>query len=201
MAGLSVYHGARRVVRVSGVPGSIKVNRGKREGKGTMRRRPQEIVEPGPDQESVWDYPRPPRVEKVGAPVRVELDGILIAETTNALRVCETASPPTYYIPPEDIQVELLRPSPRRSTCEWKGGTVYWTISTNGDSATEAAWSYPDPRPGFEAIKDHLAFYPRKVDAWVGEHRVRPQPGGFYGGWVTPDLVGPFKGEPGTEGW
>lgn len=166
-----------------------------------MRRRPDTAVEPGPGQESVWDYPRPPRVEPVHGPVRVELDGTVIAETSRALRVCETASPPTYYIPPEDVDVDRLRPSPHRSVCEWKGSAVYWTVATEGASAVDAAWSYPNPTQGFEAIKDHLAFYPQKVDAWVGDERVRPQPGSFYGGWITPELVGPFKGEPGTEGW
>lgn len=167
----------------------------------TMRRRPENAVEPGPGQESVWDYPRPPRLEKVDRTVRVELAGVVIAETTRALRVCETASPPTYYIPPEDVDVERLRPSPRRSHCEWKGAAVYWTVATAEASAEDAAWSYPHPAPGFQAIRDHLAFYPGKVDAWVGEDRVEPQPGSFYGGWITPELVGPFKGEPGTEGW
>jgi uncharacterized protein (DUF427 family) len=159
-------------------------------------------VPPGPGQVSVWDFPRPPRVEPVPHRVRVEFGGVVIADTTAALRVCETASPPCYYLPPGDVRTEYLESSPRSSFCEWKGIARYWTVRVADCTARDAAWSYPAPTEGFEAIRDHLAFYAGPMDGcWVGEHRVEPQPGRFYGGWITPELVGPFKGEPGTQGW
>ena len=159
-------------------------------------------LKPGPGQESVWDYPRPPRVEPVARRVRVELAGLVIADTTRALRVCETAGPPCYYLPQGDIRMDLLRPSSRSSYCEWKGTATYWTARAGPRVVEDAAWSYPEPSPGFEAIRDHLAFYAGRVDAaFLGEDRVTPQPGAFYGGWITPEIVGPFKGEPGSDGW
>jgi uncharacterized protein (DUF427 family) len=152
--------------------------------------------------ESVWDYPRPPRVEPVAERIRVVLDGITIADTTRALRVLETSHPPVYYLPPEDVRLDLLRPSHRRSVCEWKGDAVYHGFEVAGRRINDVAWSYPTPLPDFESIKDHLAFYADKVDeAWVGEERATPQPGGFYGGWVTSRVTGPFKGHPGSLGW
>ncbi len=161
-----------------------------------------QIVPPGPGQESVWDYPRPPRLESVATRVRVEFGGRTLADTTRALRVCETASPPTYYIPQADIEMGLLEPSSRTSFCEWKGVASYWSVRGPDRKAADAAWSYPRPSPAFAPLRDAIAFYPRRMDAcWVGEHRVEPQPGLFYGGWVTPGLVGPFKGSPGSEGW
>ena len=166
------------------------------------RLRPTDIVAPGPGQESVWDYPRPPRVEPVTARVLVEFGGRVLAETTRALRVCETSSPPVYYIPPADVDLSCLVPSERTSFCEWKGVAHYWSVQTSGRIATDAGWSYPEPDPGYEAIQNFLSFYPRRMDAcYVGEQRVTPQPGFYYGGWVTPDLVGPFKGVPGSEAW
>jgi uncharacterized protein (DUF427 family) len=166
------------------------------------RSRPAGIIAPGPGQESVWDYPRPPRVEAVAARVRVEFEGTPLADTTRALRVCETSSPPVYYVPPADVATTLLLPSERTSFCEWKGEAAYWSVRVGARVAKDAAWSYPEPDPGFENIRAYFAFYPRRMDAcWVGEHRVTPQPGFFYGGWVTSNLVGPFKGSPGSEGW
>jgi uncharacterized protein (DUF427 family) len=167
-----------------------------------FRRRPVDPARPGPGQESVWDYPRPPRLEPVDGPVRVEFAGEIVAETRSALRVCETASPPCYYVPPEDVRTDLVEPAAGRSYCEWKGSARYWTVRVGDRVSDRAAWSYPDPNPAFEALRDYIAFYAGRVDVcWVGEDRVTPQPGRFYGGWITPDLVGPFKGEPGTEGW
>src|SRR5262245_4095679 len=167
-----------------------------------VRGRPADIVIAGPGQESVWSYPRPPRVEPVAPRVRVELEGRTIADTTRALRVCETSSPPCYYIPPADILMDHLEPSARTSFCEWKGLASYWSVRVDGRFAKDSAWSYPDPDEGFEAIKDYIAFYPKRMDAcWVGEEKVTPQPGFYYGGWVTSNLVGPFKGVPGSEGW
>lgn len=166
------------------------------------RQRPTHIVQPGPGQESVWDYPRPPRIEPVSRRVRVEFGGRVLADSTRALRVCETSSPPAYYLPPADVELGLLHPSTRTSFCEWKGLASYWSVVLDRRIAKDAAWSYPDPEPDFEAIGDHLAFYPGRMDAcWVGADRVTPQPGYYYGGWVTPELVGPFKGVAGSEGW
>ena len=166
------------------------------------RERPQDILAPGPGQLSVWDFPRPPRVQPVPLRVRVEFSRQLIVSTTAALRVCETASPPAYYIPPADIIPGCLEPRDRTSFCEWKGVAHYWTVAAGGRGAKDAAWSYPAPDPGYEAITDYVAFYPQRMDAcWVGEHGVRPQPGRYYGGWITPELIGPFKGAPGTETW
>jgi uncharacterized protein (DUF427 family) len=160
-------------------------------------------IEPGHGQESVWDYPRPPRVEAVPEVIRVVVDGIEVASSTRAQRVLETAGAPVYYVPAEDVRRDLLRPIDRSTTCEWKGDARYWSIELpGGRSIPSAAWSYPQPKAGFEAIRDHLAFYAWAVDeAWVGDERATPQPGHFYGGWVTSRVVGPFKGEPGTQGW
>jgi uncharacterized protein (DUF427 family) len=134
--------------------------------------------------------------------VRVEFGGIVLADTVRALRVLETASPPAYYLPPEDVQMEYLEQTGRRTFCEWKGAARYWAVRVGERVARDAAWSYPEPKEGYEAIRDYLAFYAGKMDAcFVGEDRVTPQPGRFYGGWITPELVGPFKGEPGTELW
>jgi uncharacterized protein (DUF427 family) len=157
---------------------------------------------PGPGQESVWDYPRPPRIEPTGRRVRVIVDGVVVADTTRALRVLETASPPTFYIPPDDVRLDLLVPESRHTVCEWKGEASYWTVQIGPRHVAAAGWSYPRPTPAFERIRDHLAFYAGRVDeAWVDDERVVPQPGDFYGGWVTSEIVGPFKGEPGTLGW
>jgi len=169
----------------------------------TRRRgRPERPPPPGPGQESVWDYPRPPRLERARRTVRVELAGEVVAESTRALRVCETASPPVYYVPPEDVRRECIEPSERRSYCEWKGAAVYWDVRVGERLVRDAAWSYPEPDAPFAALRDHLAFYPGRLDGcFLDGERVRPQAGDFYGGWVTDEIVGPFKGEPGTEGW
>ncbi len=166
------------------------------------RKRPARIVIPGPGQESVWDYPRPPRVEAVSDRVRVEFGGIILAESFRAFRVLETSSPPVYYLAPEDVRMECLRPSEGSSFCEWKGRARYWAVRVKDRVADWAAWSYPDPDPDYGVIKDYLAFYPGEMDAcYIGARRVTPQPGHYYGGWITPEVVGPFKGEPGSEEW
>jgi len=163
---------------------------------------PVDRVMPGPGQESVWDYPRPPRVEPVSERIRILVDGVTIADSNRALRVLETAGPPVYYLPPADVRTDLLEPSPHRTACEWKGEAAYHSLILAGRTTPNVAWSYPEPLPGYEAIRDHLAFYAGLVDeAWVGDERATPQPGRFYGGWVTSRIVGPFKGEPGTQGW
>ena len=161
-----------------------------------------ERIEPGAGQESVWDYPRPPRVEAVPERIRVVVDGVTIADSTRALRVLETAGPPVYYVPPADVRLDLLSPSPHGTVCEWKGDASYFTLELPGRLIHNVAWSYRAPLPGYEAIRDHLASYAGLVDeAWVGDERATPQPGRFYGGWVTSRIVGPFKGEPGSSGW
>src|SRR5262245_54694092 len=141
-------------------------------------------IEPGPGQESVWDYPRPPRLEPVDDPIRVIFNGQVIAETQRALRVLETSHPPVYYIPLEDIQQSALAPTPRRTFCEFKGQAVYWTVHVGERSANDAAWSYPHPNPDFAALQDHIAFYASKMDeCTVDGERVQAQAGDFYGGW------------------
>lgn len=162
----------------------------------TGRVRPPFAIEPGAGQESVWDYPRPPRIERDGRIVAVRADDELIAETDTALRVLETASPPTFYLPFADVRAGRLVAAPGASWCEWKGRARYWSLG-----AGPVAWSYDDPLPGFEALRDHVGFYPGRVACTVGGIRVAPQPGGFYAGWITPEIVGPWKGASGTEGW
>ncbi len=157
---------------------------------------------PAPGQESVWDYPRPPRVEPTDRHLQVVFNGVTLADTRRALRVLETSHPPVYYLPPEAVRMEYLLRTPRRTFCEWKGRAGYYTVRVGGREARDAAWFYPEPAPGYEALRDHLAFYPQLMDACtVDGERVIPQPGAFYGGWITRDVVGPFKGEPGTDGW
>ncbi|MEL7311643.1 MAG: DUF427 domain-containing protein, partial [Pseudomonadota bacterium] len=158
--------------------------------------------QPGPGQESVWDYPRPPSLETEVRPVRVEFAGRVIAESRDAKRICETASPPTYYVPPRDVDQECLVAVTRSSMCEWKGEAAYYDVVVDDRRASAAVWSYPKPFRPFGPIAGWLAFMPAAMDGcFVGDARVRPQPGGFYGGWITPELTGPFKGEPGTGHW
>ena len=159
-------------------------------------------IEPEPGQESVWDYPRPPRVEDTTKHIKVIFNNVVIADTRNAKRVLETSGAPVYYLPPKEIKTEYLTITRKRTVCEWKGVASYYTIIVGGKKAANAAWAYPDPTPGYESIKDHIAFYPQKMDAcYVDGERVIPQPGIYYGGWITSDIVRPFKGEPGTEEW
>lgn len=159
-------------------------------------------VEPGPGQESVWDYPRPPRMEDVEEKVKVVFGGVTLAYTERAKRVLETSHPPVYYVPPEDIRMEHLKPSDATSYCEWKGRTGYYDVVTEERTAERAAWFYPSPTSSFKDLEGYVAFYPSKMDAcWVGGEKVEAQEGDFYGGWVTSNVVGPFKGAPGTWGW
>jgi uncharacterized protein (DUF427 family) len=159
-------------------------------------------IPPGPGQESVWDYPRPPRLEPTSRLVVVTFGGVEIARSTRALRLLETSHPPTYYVPPEDVRREHLFPAPGASVCEWKGAARYWSIRVGERVSQQAAWSYADPVARYAALRDHLCFYASRVDAcFVDGERVTPQPGDFYGGWITADIVGPFKGGPGSMGW
>jgi len=160
-------------------------------------------IEPGPGQESVWDYPCPPRLEPTDKRIEVYFGGVKIADTRRAYRVLETSHPPVYYLPPVDVSTEYLKPSARRSThCEWKGAARYYDVEVGGRRAPAAVWAYPQPTRRFAALCDHLAFYPGAMDAcFVDGERVASQEGDFYGGWITSDIVGPFKGGPGTWGW
>lgn len=159
-------------------------------------------IKPGPGQESVWDYPRPPRLEPVTERLRVIFAGETIADTTQGYRVLETSHPPVYYIPLTDIRQDLVEQFSGQSYCEFKGMAEYWSINVGGKISRKAAWSYPDPTPAFRAITDHLAFYASRADScWVGDEQVQAQEGDFYGGWITSKVVGPFKGGAGTWGW
>lgn len=164
-------------------------------------RRPTPVV-PGPGQESVWDYPRPPRVEQVTPQVTIRLGGELIADTRSAVRVLETSHPPVYYVPIADFIPGALAASSGTSFCEFKGAAGYFDVRGGTDVRPGAAWNYPHPTPGFEALVDRVAVYAAQMDeCTVGGEIVVPQPGGFYGGWVTSAVVGPFKGIPGSLGW
>ena len=154
------------------------------------------------DQESVWDYPRPPRIENDSRETIVMRHGTVIAKTNQAIRVLETASPPTFYLPPQDVFTDVLAEALGDSICEWKGLARYWSVALPDQQLLrDAAWSYDDPFEGFEPIAGYFSFYPRLLECYVDGNRVSPQPGNSYGGWVTPEVIGPFKGEAGTGSW
>lgn len=162
------------------------------------------VPEPvGADQESVWSYPRPPRLEREPRSVRIDFGGGTIATTGSAWRVLETSHPPVYYLPPSAFVEGALRRAEGESFCEWKGSARYWdVVGVDGTVAPRAAWSYPTPTARFADLADHVAVYAGPMDAcFVGDERVTPQPGGFYGGWITSWVKGPFKGGPGSWGW
>ena len=152
-------------------------------------------VEPKPGQESVWDYPRPPKAEQTQKQIRVVYDGIVIAQTNRAIRVLQTGHPPVYYIPREDIQMKYLIPVDKTSTCEFKGTASYYDIKGATKKDHNVAWSYLNPTPGYEMIRDYIAFYPKLMDGcYVDNERVQPEADEYFGGWVTHDIVGPFEG-------
>ena len=156
----------------------------------------------GPGQESVWSYPRPAVAEPSDRRLKIVHRGVSIAETQKGIRTLETSHPPSYYFPPNDIAPSVLRPSQRRSFCEWKGEAIYFDVVIPGETLRDVAWSYPNPTSAFMALRDFVAFYAWPFDGcFVDEERVTPQPGNFYGGWITSDVVGPFKGAPGTRLW
>jgi uncharacterized protein (DUF427 family) len=159
-------------------------------------------IEPGPDQESVWDYPRPPAAVEVERQVVVRFGGQEIGRTTRPVKVMETSHPPVYYVPPGDVDRAALVPSSHHTFCEFKGTASYYDVVVGAREAKNAAWYYPAPNPGYEVLRDCVAFYPQAMDeCTVDGEVVTPQPGHFYGGWVTSEVVGPFKGAPGTMGW
>lgn len=156
---------------------------------------------PTADQESVWDYPRPPRFINDAREVTIRWGALEVARTRRAVRVLETAHPPSFYLPLQDVARNLLVPAQGCSYCEWKGPAGYWSLVDGERRLERVAWGYPTPMAGAEALANRIAFYPASLDCRVDGARVAAQPGGFYGGWITPELVGPFKGEPGSEGW
>ncbi|MEO1575703.1 MAG: DUF427 domain-containing protein [Pseudomonadota bacterium] len=166
----------------------------------TGKGRPDFAKAPGPGQESVWDYPRPPALAPDARRVRVHHDGSVLADSTRAVRILETASPPTFYLPPDDVNVAALVAAAGQSFCEWKGLASYLALKAAPESQA-VAWYYTEPTAPFESLAGYIAFYPSRVTCFVDEERVRPQAGEFYGGWVTDEIVGPFKGDPSTGHW
>ncbi len=161
-----------------------------------------ERIPPEPGQESVWDYPRPPRAEEAHRHIQIVFNGLVIADSQRAWRVLETSHPPVYYLPPEDVQLQYLTRTTDRSYCEWKGHAGYYTLTVGDRVVPNAAWFYADPTPNFGPIRGYIAFYPGKMDTCtVDGETVQAQSGDFYGGWITKEIVGPFKGDAGTWGW
>lgn len=180
------------------VPEWLLKSRGKWQYTG--KQRPPFAEEPQPGQRSVWDFPRPPALVPVQKKIAVKIDGLTLANSSGALELQETASPPTYYLPPEDVDFNLLIPlSTGTSLCEWKGEANYWALKSNAQKAI--AWSYSKPFAPYTRLQGYFAFYPQYLDCFVNGEKVIPQPGGFYAGWITRDLCGPFKGSPGTGHW
>ena len=163
------------------------------------QQRPDFAIEPGPGEESVWDYPRPPVAEACSRSVEVKDGKTVVARSVASYRIKETASPPTFYLPADDVNTELLVGISGSSVCEWKGAASYFALARA--PGVPVAWAYPRPRARFERIRDYYAFYPGRIACFVDGDRVKPQPGRFYGGWITREVVGPFKGEPGTGHW
>lgn len=163
--------------------------------------RPPFAIEPGPGQVSVWDFPRPPRLVPDAREVTIHWGDVEIARTRRSVTVQETAHPPCFYLPWADVAARYLEPVPGGSICEWKGAARYWSLVDGARRLEAVAWSYPEPLPGAEALAECVAFYPAGLECRVDGALVRAQPGGFYGGWITPELVGPFKGERGSGGW
>lgn len=159
------------------------------------QKRPAFANKPGKGQESVWDYPRPPVYQPDKRRVLVKVQGRILADTTSAIRILETASPPSFYIPERDIRTEWLVPAAGQSRCEWKGKAQYLTFDDGAHIIKQIGWSYPEVNKAFDAIKGYISFYPSKASCFVDGEAVKAQPGGFYGGWITSEIVGPVKGE------
>jgi uncharacterized protein (DUF427 family) len=167
----------------------------------TGDKRPAFAETPATGQESVWDYPRPPKLVADHRRIVVQCGDLLIADSRENYRILETAGPPTFYIAPENVRLELLKPLPATSHCEWKGAAQYWTSETVTSPREAIAWSYPKAQAPYDTVSGYFSFYPGRIECFVDGQRVRPQPGYFYGGWITDEIVGPWKGEPGTEWW
>jgi len=166
------------------------------------QQRPDFAITPGPGQESVWDYPRPPAYVPDSRHVSIYAGDTLLADTHRAMRVLETGSPPTFYLPPESVDMAQLTPSDRRTFCEWKGRAEYFHVTdSSGRRIDNALWRYPDAFDDAAPIAGWFACYPSQLRCFVDGEAVRAQAGGYYGGWITDELVGPFKGEPGTGHW
>ena len=165
------------------------------------RERPSFALKPKKNQESVWDYPRPPRIKLDERDIQVYLNVLQIAHTRKARKIMETASPPTFYLPTGDVDMSVLKPNQQTSFCEWKGQALYYDFSFNDINISSVAWSYPNPTNQFKVIKNHIAFYPSKLKCHINGELVSAQQGGFYGGWITTEIIGPFKGEVDTQGW
>ena len=184
---------------IDDLPDNIKAAREQWQWCGQAR--PPFAAPAGLGQSSVWDHPRPPRLAPDTREVVIRWGDVEVARTRRATRVLETAHPPGFYLPWDDVARRFLQPASGSSFCEWKGPARYWTLVDGDRRLPGVAWSYPHPVAGAEALAHCVAFYPRDLDCSVDGQRVLPQPGGFYGGWITPELVGPFKGEPGSEAW
>jgi uncharacterized protein (DUF427 family) len=167
----------------------------------TGLKRPPFADAPGPGQESVWDYPRPPKLVADKRHIVVQLSGLIIADSRESFRILETAGPPTFYLPPKYVRSDLLKPFCGASVCEWKGTAKYWTLKVSAPAHQAVGWSYPTAQPPYELIAGYFSFYPGRIECFVDGQYVRPQPGYFYGGWVTDEIVGPWKGIAGTESW
>jgi uncharacterized protein (DUF427 family) len=163
--------------------------------------RPPFAAIPMAGQESVWDYPRPPILVAESREIIIRWGDVEVARSRAAVRILETSHPPSFYLPPGDVATRLLEPGSGSSFCEWKGPARYWSLRDAGRQLQNVAWSYANPLPGAEKIADFIAFYPTSLTCTVGGTVVTPQPGGFYGGWITPELVGPFKGTAGSHSW
>jgi uncharacterized protein (DUF427 family) len=181
------------------LPGWIQSARNRWRWNG--RERPPFAQVPSTGQESVWDYPRPPTLLSDPREVTIHWGSLLVARTRGAVRALETSHPPSFYIPWQDVARHLLREAPGSSFCEWKGAALYWSLFDEDRELPRVAWSYPSPLQGSELIADCVAFYPKELVCCVDGARVLPQAGGFYGGWITPELTGPFKGAPGSQDW
>ncbi len=163
--------------------------------------RPAFAKSPGPGQVSVWDFPRPPRLVHDAREIVIRWGAVEVARSSHAILVLETSHPPSVYLPWSDVATHLLQAAGEGSFCEWKGLANYWNLVDDKRTLPGVAWSYPEPLSGAKKLAHCVAFYPALLDCRVGSAPVTPQPGGLYGGWITPELVGPFKGEPGSEHW
>jgi uncharacterized protein (DUF427 family) len=167
----------------------------------TGKQRPSFAIPPEPGQESVWDYPRPPAIVADAREVVVSLDGHQLASSSNCIRILETAGPPTFYLPTDDVDHACFEAAPEQSRCEWKGMAHYLRLNLPQVPRVAVGWYYPRPHTDFSEIKNFISFYPGRLECTVAGERVVTQPGGFYGGWITSEIIGPIKGDPGTESW